>query len=153
MDELAEHPPDTALAGAAFAYVDFGVAHGLDRATLLAAARLDDALRGDPDARISTFAYVALWRALISALPEVVIPVALVEALDTPALGITAQIVLRADDLVHATHLIERFLRLTDTALIVQWPERDGLIGFELVHRPEVMAMRYPIELMIGMGY
>lgn len=49
--------PDTALAGPAFGYVDFGVAHGLSREALIAAARLDERLRGDPDARISTFAY------------------------------------------------------------------------------------------------
>jgi len=153
VDETTEHPADTALAGAAFAYVDFGVAHGLSRDKLLAAARLSDAMRGDPDARISTFSYVVLWKELVTALPDVVVPVELVRALDTEALGITAQVVLRADDLTHATHLIERFSRLTDTAMTFSRPERGDLIGFSIAHRPEVMAMRFPIELMLGMGF
>src|SRR5512140_1053053 len=61
---VAEPSRDTALAGPAFSYVDFGVAHGLSRETLMQAAGLDERLRGDPDARVSTFAYMALWRAL-----------------------------------------------------------------------------------------
>lgn len=153
MDETTEHPEDTALAGPAFAYVDFGVAHGLSREKLLAAARLSDEMRGDPDARISTFAYVVLWKELITALPDVVVPVELVRALQPKDLGITAQVVLRADDLTHATQLIERFVRLTDTAMSFARPERGDLIGFSVAHRPEVMAMRFPIELMLGVGF
>lgn len=153
MDETTEHPADTALAGPAFAYVDFGVAHGLSRDKLLAAARLSDAMRRDPDSRISTFSYVVLWKELITALPDVVVPVELVRAMDTQALGITAQVVLRADDLVQATELIERFSRLTDTAMMFSRPVRGDLVGFSIAHRPEVMAMRFPIELMLGVGF
>jgi AraC-like DNA-binding protein len=153
VDETIEHPADSALAAPAFAYVDFGVAHGLSREKLLAAARLSDAMRGDPDARISPVSYVVLWKELITALPDVVVPVELVRALDMKTLGITAQVVLRADDITHAISLIERFLRLTDTAMGFSRPERGELIGFSITHRPEVMAMRYPIELMIGAGF
>lgn len=144
---------DSALAAPAFSYVDFGVAHGLPRAELLAAARLTEELRADPDARCSPFAYVVLWKELVSRLPEVVVPVELVRAMPTIALGVTAQVVLRADDLVHATALIERFLRLTDTAMTLARPQRDDLVGFAIGHRPEVMAMRFPIELMLGVGH
>ncbi|MBA3542597.1 MAG: AraC family transcriptional regulator ligand-binding domain-containing protein [Deltaproteobacteria bacterium] len=150
---MDEFPADTALAAPAFAYVDFGVAHGLSRAALLAAAHLSDALRSDPDARIPIFTYVVLWRELITALPAVVVPVELIRALDESVLGVTAQVVLRADDLAHATQLFERFVRLTDTAMTMQRPERDDLIGFAVTHRPEVVAMRFPIELMIGTGF
>lgn len=153
MDETTEHPADTALAGPAFAYVDFGVAHGLSRDKLLAAAHLSDAMRGDPDSRVSTFAYVVLWKELITALPDVVVPVELVRSMDTRALGITAQVVLRANDLAQATQLVERFSRLTDTAITFSRPERGDLVGFAISHRPEVMAMRFPIELMLGIGF
>lgn len=150
MDDLAS---DTALAGPAFSYVDFGVAHGLSRAELLAAARLDEGLRADPDARCSPLSYVVLWKELISRLPEVVVPVELVRAIPATALGVTGQVVMRADDLAHATQLIERYLRLTDTAMTMTRPERGDLVGFAIAHRPEVMAMRYPIELMLGVGH
>jgi AraC-like DNA-binding protein len=82
-----------------------------------------------------------------------VVPVELVRAMDTQALGITAQVVLRADDLTQATQLIERFSRLTDTAMVFSRPERGDLVGFSVSHRPEVMAMRFPIELMLGIGF
>ena len=49
----------------AFGYVDFGVAHGLSREALLSAAGLDEALRGDPDARVPMFTYMILWRELL----------------------------------------------------------------------------------------
>ena len=150
MDDLAA---DSALAAPAFSYVDFGVAHGLSRAELMAAAHLSEDLRADPDARCSPFAYVVLWKELISRLPDVVVPVELVRAMPTAALGVTGQVVLRADDLAHATSLIERFLRLADTAMTMSWPERGDHVGFAIGHRPEVMAMRFPIELMLGVGY
>ncbi len=150
MDDLAA---DSALAAPAFSYVDFGAAHGLPRAELLAAARLTEDLRADPDARCSPFAYVVLWKELVSRLPDVVVPVELVRAMPPTALGVTGQVVLRADDLAHATALIERFLRLTDTAMTMSRPERGDLVGFAIAHRPEVMAMRFPIELMLGVGF
>ena len=153
MDATTEHPADTALAGPAFAYVDFGVAHGLDRDRLLGAARLSDAMRGDPDARVPMFTYVILWKELMTGLSGLVLPVELIQALDTQALGITAQVILRADDLAHATQLIERFSRLTDTAVSFARPERGDLVGFAIHHRPEVVAMRFPIELMLGVGF
>jgi AraC-like DNA-binding protein len=153
VDELAEHPADTALAAPAFAYVDFGVSRGLARDGLMTAAGLSDAMRADPDARISPFSYVVLWRELISRLPGVAVPVELVRALDTSVLGVTAQVVLRADDLAHATQLIERFVRLTDTAMTMQRPARGDLVGFAISHRPEVVAMRFPIEVMLGTGF
>ncbi len=150
MDELSG---DSALAAPAFGYVDFGVAHGLSRQSLMAAANLTERLRGDPDARCSPMAYVVLWKELVSRLPDVVVPVELVKAMQPAALGITGQVVLRADDLAHATSLIERFLHLTDTAITLTRPERGDVVGFAIGHRPEVMAMRYPIELMLGVGF
>jgi AraC-like DNA-binding protein len=114
---------------------------------------MSDALRADPDARVSTFSYVVLWKELITALPDVAVPVELIRAMTTESLGITAQVVLRADDLAHATQLIERFSRLTDTAMTFTRPERGDLVGFSIAHRPEVMAMRFPIELMLGVGF
>ena len=153
MDETTEHPADTALAGPAFGYVELGVRHGLSRESLLQAARLSDAMRDDPDARISTFSYVVLWKELITRLPDVIIPVEMIRTLDAKHLGITAQVILRADDLAQATELVERFSRLTDTAMTFSRPERGDLIGFAIAHRPEVMAMRFPIELMLGVGW
>jgi AraC-like DNA-binding protein len=144
---------DSALAGPAFAYVDFAVAHGLPREQLLAAAQLRDELRADPDARCSPMSYVVLWQELVTRLPDVVVPVELVRALSPAALGVTAQVVLRADDVAHAATLIERFLRLSDTAMTMTWHERGDLVGLSIGHRPEVIAMRYPIELMLGVGF
>lgn len=119
----------------------------------MAAARLSDAMRSDPDARISTFSFVALWRELLVGLPGVVVPVELAKALDVRALGVVGQVVLRADDLEHAYELNTRFLRLTDTGVTMQRVERDGLVGLAIAHRPEVNAMRFPIELMAGVGF
>lgn len=133
--------------------MELGARHGLSRQALLAAAGLTEAMRADPDARISTRSYVVLWRELISTLPDVVVPVELVRSLDLAALGVTAQVVVRADDLAHATTVIERFLHLTDTGMTFARPERDGLVGFAIGHRPEVVAMRFPIEVMLGTGY
>lgn len=152
MDE-SDLPADSALAAPAFTYVDVGVAHGLPREALMAAGRLDEAMRADPDARVSTLTYIALWRELVTKLPGVVVPVELVRALDDTVLGVTAQVVLRADDLAQATQVIERFMHLTDTALSLQRPERGELVGFQVLHRPEVMAMRFPIEVMLGTGF
>ena len=127
MNDLAA---ESALAAPAFSYVDFGVAQGLSRAELMAAAHLSEDLRADPDARCSPFAYVVLWKELISRLPDVVVPVELVRAMPITALGVTGQVVVRADDLAHATALIERFLRLADTAMTMSWLERGDLVGF-----------------------
>ncbi|HVK84637.1 MAG TPA: AraC family transcriptional regulator ligand-binding domain-containing protein [Kofleriaceae bacterium] len=153
MDDLAEIPADTALASPAFTYVDVGVAHGLPRDALMAAGRLDEAMRADPDARVSTWTYVVLWRELLTKLPEVVVPVELVRALDDAALGVTAQLVLRADDLAQATDMVERFLHITDTGMQLDRPIRGDHIGFAPRHRPEVMAMRFPVEVWLGTGF
>jgi AraC-like DNA-binding protein len=144
---------DSALAAPAFGYVEFGVAHGLSREELMTAAQLRDELRGDPDARCSPFSYVVLWRELMTRLPDVVVPVELVRAMQPAALGVTAQVVLRADDVTHAGTLIERFLQLSDTAMTMTWHERGDLVGLSIGHRPEVVAMRFPIELMLGVGF
>jgi AraC-like DNA-binding protein len=153
VDEVAEHPAETALASPAFSYVDFGVAHGLSRERLLREARLDEAMRADPDARCSTFAFLVLWRIFLTELPGVVVPVELAKSIDLAALGVVGQIVPRADSLQHGQQLIERFLRLTDTSLGSRLVEREGLVGYSLQHRPEVMAMRFPIELMLAVGW
>jgi AraC-like DNA-binding protein len=150
---VEEPSGDSALAAPAFGYVEFGVAHGLSREDLMKAAGLADALRADPDARCSPFAYVVLWRELITRLPSVVIPVELVRAMQPAALGVTAQVVLRADHIQHAGTLIERFLQLSDTAMTMTWHERGELAGWSIGHRPDVVAMRFPIELMIGVGF
>lgn len=119
----------------------------------MAAAGLTEALRADPDARISTLAFVVLWRELMTALPGVVIPVELARAMREDALGVAGQVVLRSDDLAHAAQLNDRFMRLADTGAVAVREERDDLIGFGISHRPEVVAMRFPIELMLGFGY
>jgi len=150
---MEEPSGDSALAAPAFGYVDVGVAHGLPREELMKAAGLRDELRADPDARCSPFAYVVLWKELITRLPNVVVPVELVRAMKTESLGVTAQVVLRADDVQHAGALIERFLKLTDTAMTMTWHERGDVAGWSIGHRPEVVAMRFPIELMIGVGF
>lgn len=157
MDDV---PADTALAAGAFPFVELGAAHGLPRERLMAAAGLTEALRADPDARISTLAFVILWRELRTALPDVVIPVELARAMGPEALGIAGQVVLRADDLEHAASLAERFVRLGDTGAVLVREERadpaapgEALVGFGISHRPEVVAMRFPIELMIGSAY
>lgn len=153
LPDVADLSPDTALATPAFAMVEFGVSRGLARDSLMTAARLSDAMRADPDARISTFSFVALWRELLVGLPGVVVPVELARALDARALGVVGQVVLRADDLEHAYELNTRFLRLTDTGVTMQRLERAGLVGLAITHRPEVNAMRFPIELMVGVGF
>lgn len=153
LPELPDLAPDSALATPLFAMVDFGVSRGLSRDSLMAAARLSDAMREDPDARISTFSFVALWRELLVGLPGVVVPVELARALDARALGVVGQVVLRADDLAHAYELNTRFARLNDTGVTMSRIERDGRIGLAIQHRPEVHAMRFPIELMLGLGF
>lgn len=146
-------PADTALAAGAFAFVELGAAHGLPRERLMAAAGLTDALRADPDARISTMAFVILWRELMAALPDVVIPVELARAMSPESFGVAGQVVLRADDLEHAARLSERLVALGDTGATMVREERGDLLGFGISHRPEVVAMRFPIELMLGFSY
>ncbi len=153
MDEAAEHPAETALAAPALAYVDFGVARGLSRERLMQESRLTEAMRAEPDARCSTFAYIALWRILLTELRDVAVPIELAKSLDLAALGVIGQIVPRADSLLHGQQLIERFLRLTDTSLGSRRVERGDLVGYALTHRPEVIGMRFPIELMITTGW
>jgi len=150
---VEEPSSDSALAAPAFGYVEFGVAHGLPRDELMAAAQLREELRADPDARCSQFSYVILWKELITRLPDVVVPVELVRAMQPASLGVTAQVVLRADNLAHAGALTERFLQLSDTAMTLTWHERGDRVGFSIGHRPEVVAMRFPIELMLGVGF
>lgn len=150
MDE--EFPPDTGFAAGAFAYLDFAVSRGLSREKLLAAAGLDEALRNDPDARVPIIAYVILWREMLAGLPEVAVPVELVRALDPGSLGLVVQLALRADDVGHAARLLGQFHRLPDTALRFSFVERDGLVGFAVGHLPQVEAMRYPLEVMLGVG-
>ncbi len=150
---VEEAPADTALVAVAFAFVELGVAHGLSRERLMTAAGLTEAHRADPDARVSTFTFVILWRELMTALPGVVIPVELARAMGPEALGVAGQVVLRADDLEHAARLNERLIQLADTGAAVVREERGELVGFGVSHRPEVVAMRFPIELMLGFGY
>lgn len=144
---------ETALASLAFGYVDLGVRHGLSRDTLMTAAGLDERLRGDPDAHVPVMTYMILWRELLVGLPAVCVPVEAVRAFDPGAMGVAGQIVVRADDIAHAAALSERFSRLTDTAVGMRWIERADCIGYAITHRPEVVAMRFPIEVMLGAGY
>ena len=149
---MEEFPPDTAFAAGAFAYVDFGVSRGLSRERLMAAAGLREELRADPDARIPIFTYVVLWRELIGGLPDVPVPVELIRALDPAMLGVVGQILLRADDVDHAATLLAQLNRLPDTAFRSFRLERDGLIGLGVGHLPQVEAMRFPIEVFLGVG-
>src|SRR5689334_9439181 len=119
----------------------------------MAAAGLDDAWRGDPDARVPIFALVILWREMIAGLPHVVVPVELVRALDETALGVLGQISLRADDIDHASQLVERFMKLPDTAVRAFRVERGDLVGLGIGHLPQVEAMRFPLEVMLGIGF
>jgi AraC-like DNA-binding protein len=144
---------DTALAGPAFGYVDFGVANGLSRDALMKAAGLDERLRHDPDARVSMLVYMLLWRELLTGLPLVAVPIEYVRTLDLATLGVGGQILVRADDLAHACELSVRFSRLTDTGLEQSWLEEADRVGYALTHRPEVVALRFPIEVMLGTGY
>ena len=153
MDDPDAPTADTVAAGPAFAYVELGAAHGLSREALLRAAGLDEALRGDPDAQVPMFALVILWRELLVGLPHVAVPVEAVRALDVAALGVAGQIAMRADDIAHAAALSERYARLTDTALTARWIERGDAMGYAISHRPEVEAMRFPIEVMLGTGH
>lgn len=150
---MEEPSGDSALAAPAFGYIDFGVSRGLSREELMKAAGLRDELRADPDSRCSPFSYVILWKELVTRLPDVVVPVELVRSMPIEALGVTAQVLLRADDLAHAGALTSRFLQLSDTAMSMTWHERDDLVGYAIGHRPEVLAMRFPIELMLGIGF
>ena len=151
--EMDDAPADTALAAGAFAFVELGAAHGLPRDRLMAAAGLTDALRADPDARVSTAVFVILWRELMAGLPGVVIPVELARALGPEVFGVAGQVVLRADDLDHAARLSERLVGLGDTGVVMTREERGDLVGLGISHRPEVVAMRFPIELMMGYSY
>jgi AraC-like DNA-binding protein len=153
VDDSLDFPAHTALAAPAFAYVEFGIRHGLSRESLLTASGLDESLRADPDARCSISVYMILWRELLTRLPDVVVPVALAQSLDDSVLGVIAQIIPRADNLQHASELLDRYVRLTDTALGSRRIERGDLIGHQVVHRPEVIAMRYPVELMLAVAH
>ena len=144
---------ETALASLAFGYVDLGVKHGLSREALMKAAGLDERLRGDPDAHVPVFAYMVLWRELLVGLPGVCVPVEAVRAFDPAAMGVAGQIVVRADDIAHAAALSERFSKLTDTAVGAARLDAPDCIGYSITHRPEVVAMRFPIEVMLGIGY
>lgn len=155
MDERDDDFPadtDSAFAAGAFAYVAFGASRGLSAPALLAAARLDPALAGDPDARVPIATYVILWRELIAGLPGVAVPVELVRALDPAMLGVLGQVATRADDVGQAAALVARFNRLPDTAFRAWRVERDGLVGLAFGHHPAVEAMRFPIEVMLGAG-
>jgi AraC-like DNA-binding protein len=144
---------ETGLASLAFLYVDLGVSHGLSRDHLMKVAGLNEQLRGDPDAHVPVIAYVVLWRELLVGLPGVVVPVEVVRSVDVSAFGVAGQIGMRADDLAHAAALSERFSRLLDTAVSLRWIDRGDQVGYSIAHRPEVVAMRFPIEVMLGCGY
>jgi AraC-like DNA-binding protein len=150
---MEEPDLDTALASVAFRYVDLGAAHGLSREALMRVAGLDEQLRTDPDARVPMATYMVLWRELLVGLPHVAVPVEAVRALDVAAMGVIGQILLRADDIAHVAALGERFMRLADTAVRLHWLSRGELVGYSISHRPEVVALRFPIEVMIGSGY
>lgn len=150
---MEEPDLDTAAAGPAFMYVELGVAHGLSREALMRAAGLDERLRENPDARVPMATYMILWRELLVGLPHVAVPVEAVRALDLPAMGAIGQILLRADDIAHVALLGERFSQLADTAVKLHWLSRGELVGYSISHRPEVVALRFPIEVMIGSGY
>ena len=151
MDDAPD--PDTALASLAFGYVDLGGKHGLSREALMKTAHLDERLRDDPDARVPVMTYMILWRELLVGLPDVAIPVEAVRAFDPAAMGVAGQIVVRADDIAHAAALSERFSKLTDTAVGLRWIDGADCTGYSITHRPEVVAMRFPIEVMLGSGY
>jgi len=144
---------ETALASLAFGYVDLGVKHGLSRDALMKAAGLDERLRSDPDAHVPVMTYMILWRELLVGLPAVCVPVEAIRAFDPARMGVAGQIVVRADDVAHAAVLSERFSKLTDTAVGLHWIEREDSIAYAITHRPEVVAMRFPIEVMLGTGY
>lgn len=152
-DSAEDFPADTALAAGVFAYVDFGAARGLSREHLMSAVRLDDSMRSDPDARVSIMAYVILWRELIAGLPGIAVPVELVRALEPSTLGVLGQVALRADDVDQASLLVERFMRLPDTAFRASRIERGDVVGLTFGHLPHVEAMRFPLEVMLGVGY
>src|SRR5690242_6023775 len=104
----------------------------------MATARLDEAMRGDPDARIPIFTFVVLWRELIAGLPNVVVPVELIRGMDASALGVIGQVALCADDLEHARQLTERFMRLPDTAFRAWLIDKGDLVGLAIGHLPQV---------------
>ena len=79
MSAVDEPSPDTALAGPALGYVDS--ASRWPARTLMTAAHLDERLRSDPTPALDPVLRI-LWRALLTGLPNVVVPVEYLRTLD-----------------------------------------------------------------------
>ena len=143
-DELA----GTALAATALALVDFGARRGLRRADLLRAAGLDAGAAADPDGRVPVLALIALWRELLVAFPDEIVPLALVREAERLPIGILGPL---GRTVASARQLLElgtRYSRLVDSGFRSELISAGGQLGVTVGHQPEVEALGFPLESM-----
>jgi AraC-like DNA-binding protein len=130
-------------------YVEYGVSQGLSRDALLSSCGLTAELLADPDGLVLAESVVRLWRALVSGLPGVVVPLALADC-TVARLGILGRILRSAQGLRAALAVHTRYRTLLNDSMDLSLHEAPERCGVVLRHRPEVHALGAPIELMLA---
>ncbi len=103
---------ETSLARGPLFLLDRAEELGIDRSTLLAAARLDEEDLRDPDARVPIPAFVALWRALLESRPDPGLGLRFGAAMTAREVGLVGYLMMHSPDLETALRRLVRFCRI-----------------------------------------
>jgi AraC-like DNA-binding protein len=125
-----------------------GAALGIDRATLLAAAELDEAALLDRDASLPLRAQVAVGRAIIDARPGVNVALVMLQRIQPGALGALGYALGSCASLAQALSTFVRYQRCFTDAFTFRQPNATTLT---LDADPELARLGHPIESAVGL--
>ncbi len=90
---------------------------GVDRARLLAEAQVTESELADPDARIQSRKVLAIWRAVLDAIPDPDLGIELAERFELRDAGLVGYLMLHSPTLGEALSRLKRFFQILDESL------------------------------------
>lgn len=138
----------TVLSGAVEGLLQAGAALGIDRASLLAAAELDEAALLDRDARLPLQAQIAVGRAIIYARPGVNVALSMLRRMQPGALGALGYALGSCSTLAQALSTFVRYQRHLTDAFVFRQPRATTLT---LDAHPELASLGHPVEAAVGL--
>lgn len=140
----------TTLAGLSFRLLTGLEALGVQRADMLRAARLDERMLSDPDARIPSSRVWAVWRLAISRLPDQDLGLRLAENLRARELGLVGYVMSFSRTVRHALQRLTRYSHILSETLQYRLEESRSQTRLALERDPRFDELRHPIDLRLA---
>jgi len=120
---------------------------GVDRRTLMAAARLSPGELKDPDGRVPSSKVWSLWQALIQEVPDVALGLKIGSSHDSPIrYGLVGYTLAYSRTVLQALHRLSRYSRIIAETIHIQVDSKGGRCRILLESDPQFELLRHPID-------